>query len=153
VWGKHAAHLISEQPWSYAFGYGSALDRLVGLRGKLLLLACDHDNVTFLHYVEHVAEMPGKRVARYQVPIDEAGVRVWRNMEEFDTSDQGVHANWPARFFGRIVDTYLKNAANGGGRVGDARCFLLDAAGLLEFALPVMQSVAADPRAADALVR
>ena len=50
--------------------------------------------VTFLHYVEHIADFPDKRVARFQVPVEEHGQRVWREMEEFDTSE-GAHANWP----------------------------------------------------------
>jgi hypothetical protein len=45
--------------------------------------------LTFLHYVEHVADIPGKRVTRYRVPIMENGCRVRRAMEEFDTSGDG----------------------------------------------------------------
>jgi aminoglycoside 3-N-acetyltransferase len=151
VWGKHAGYLISNQPWSYAFGHESALHRFVQLDGKILLLGCDHDTVTFLHYAEHIVEIPDKRVARYKVPVAENGSRVWREMEEFDTSDQGAHPNWPDRFFSRLVDTYLAQTNNPGGRVGDAQCFLLDSRGLLEFALRVMKAVAADPRAAASL--
>ncbi len=151
VWGRHAAHLISSQPWSYAFGEGSALDRFARLDGKILLLGCDHDTVTFLHYAEHIADIPGKRVAKYKVPVEENGSRVWRDMEEFDTSGDGVHPNWPDRFFARLVDTYLEQTTNRGGKVGDAASFLFDARGLLEVALRVMKEVAADPRAATAL--
>ena len=148
VWGKHASHLISSQPWDYAFGHGSALDRFVGLDGKILLLGCDHDTVTFFHYAEHIVDIPDKRVARYRVPIDENGQRVWRDMAEFDTSDQGAHPNWPDRFFARMVGTYLAHSNNSGGRVGDAQSFLLDARGLLGFALRVMRAVAANSHAA-----
>jgi aminoglycoside 3-N-acetyltransferase len=145
VWGKHAQHLISEQPWNYAYGRGSALERFVELGGRILLLGCDHDTVTFLHFAEHIAEISDKRVARYKVPVLENGARAWRDMEEFDTSDEGVHANWPRRFFARLVDTYLAQTNNVGGNVGDARCFLLDSPGLLEFALGAMKDVANDP--------
>jgi aminoglycoside 3-N-acetyltransferase len=146
VWGKHAEHLISHQPWDYAFGHGSALDRFAGLDGKILLLGCDHDTVTFLHHVEHIVDIPDKHVARYRVPVQENGKRVWRDMAEVDTSDRGAHPNWPDRFFARIVDTYLAQTSNGGGRVGDAPSFLLDSRGLLELALRVMRDVAANPR-------
>jgi aminoglycoside N3'-acetyltransferase len=61
------------------------------LDGKIVLLGSDHDAVTFLHYVEHVADIPGKRIARYEVPVIENGSRVWRVMEEFDTSGAGAH--------------------------------------------------------------
>lgn len=36
VWGKHADYLISHQPWNYAFGSGSALDRFLMLDGRIL---------------------------------------------------------------------------------------------------------------------
>jgi aminoglycoside 3-N-acetyltransferase len=151
VWGKHGDHLIAKQPWNYAFGHGSALDRFLQLDGRILLLGCDHDTVTFLHYAEHIVDIPGKRVARFKVPVAGQGTRVWRDMEEFDTSSQGAHPNWPDRFFARLVDTYLAQTDNRGAHVGDAHCFLLDARGLLEFAVSVMKAVAADPRAADRL--
>ena len=147
AWGRHAEYLLSKQPWHYAFGHESALERFVELDGKILLLGCDHDTVTFLHYAEHIVDIPDKRVSRFKVPVLEGGARVWREMEEFDTSD-GAHAHWPARFFARIVDTYLRQTQNAGRRVGDAPCVLLDARGLLAFALQVMQAVALDPNAA-----
>jgi aminoglycoside 3-N-acetyltransferase len=149
VWGKQAGHLISRQPWNYAFGHDSVLDRFVHLDGKILLLGCDHDNVTFLHYAEHIVDVPGKRIAKYKVPVDEDGRREWRDMEEFDTSDAGAHPNWPDRFFSHLVDTYLRRTENHGALVGDARSFLLDARGLLAFALPVMEAIAAGGGAAD----
>ena len=148
VWGRHAAHLISSQPWNYAFGRGSALDRFVELDGRILLLGCDHDTVTFLHYAEHVADIPGKRVSRYKVPVLHGGRRTWRDMEEFDTSNDGAHPHWPDRFFARLVDTYLAQTDNHGAPVGDAPAVLFDARGLLALATGVMIAVAADPGAA-----
>jgi aminoglycoside 3-N-acetyltransferase len=144
VWGKHADYLISIQPWHYPFGRDSALDRLRRLNGRILLLGCDHDTATFLHYAEHVVEIPDKRVARFKVPVFENGQRVWREMEEFDTADAGAHPNWPDRFFARLVDTYLADTNNRGALVGDAPSFLLDSPGLLELALSVMTDLAAD---------
>jgi aminoglycoside 3-N-acetyltransferase len=152
AWGRHAGHLFAEQPWSFAFGAGSALERFVALDGKILLLGSDHDAVTFLHYAEHVGDFPGKQVARYLVPVLEGRDRVWRAMEEFDTSDAGAHANWPARFFARIVDLHLRRTENRGGLVGDARSHLLSARALLDRALPIMKQVALDGRVADELL-
>jgi aminoglycoside 3-N-acetyltransferase len=146
VRGKQADYLLSPQPWDYAFGRGSILDRFTMLDGKILLLGSDHDNVTYLHYAEHIVDIPDKRVARFKVPVVENGERVWRDMEEFDTSSAGVHANWPDRFFAMIVEGYLAAADNRGARVGDASAHLFPARGLLEFALPMMRTVAASPR-------
>ncbi len=86
------------------------------------------------------------------MPIEENGTRVWREMEEFDSSGAGAHPNWPDRFFARLVDTYLRRIGNPGRHVGDARAFLLDSRGLLEFALRVMKAMATDLGAAMALL-
>jgi aminoglycoside 3-N-acetyltransferase len=139
VWGSKAQHLISEQPWDFAFGRGSVLERLLELGGKILLIGCDHDTVTFLHYAEHTLDVPGLRIATFEVPILENGERVWKEMKEVDTSSRGAHANWPDRFFAQIVNTYLAKTSNRGGRVGHAHCFLFDAKGLLELALTEMR--------------
>ena len=152
VWGEQAPYLFSTQPWDYAFGRGSALERFVELDGKILMLGSDHDTVTFLHYAEHIADIPDKKVASYKVPVAVNGQRVWKEMAEFDTADAGAHANWPPRFFARLVDTYLADTGNRGARVGDAQAFLFDARGLLAFTLGVMKAVAADADAAAALV-
>jgi aminoglycoside 3-N-acetyltransferase len=120
VWGRQADYLISEQPWNYAYGLGSPLDRFLELDGKILLLGCDHDAVTFLHYAEHVVDIPDKRVVRMRVPVEESGRRVWREIEEFDTSSRGVHPNWPDRFFAHLVDGLLATTGNRGDRVGAA---------------------------------
>lgn len=151
VWGRQASHLISSQPWKYAYGRGSALERFVHLGGRILLLGSDHDAVTFLHYAEHILDAPGKVVAKYRTPILEDGQRVFRDGEEFDTSER-AHPNWPDRFFGRIVDTHLERTGNRGGRVGDAHACLIESPGLLEFALQIMKEVANDAGAARALL-
>jgi aminoglycoside 3-N-acetyltransferase len=144
VRGGQARHLVTGQPWDYAFGHGSLLERFAALDGHVLLLGCDHDTVTFLHYAEHIVEIPGKRVARFKVPVRETGSRVWRDMEEVDTSSAGAHPNWPNRFFARLVGSYMRETENRCGRVGDAPTVLLPAQGLLAFALEAMKRVAAD---------
>ena len=149
--GPQADFLLSDQPWDYAFGKGSALDRLVSGDGRILLLGADHDTVTFLHHAEHIVDVPEKRIARFRVPIIEDGVRHWREMAEVDTSSGGAHPNWPDRFFALITDTFLARTRNHGGRIGNSRSYLFSARELLDFALPVMRAVAADPRAAIAL--
>jgi aminoglycoside 3-N-acetyltransferase len=142
AWGKHTDFLFSEQPWDFAFGRGSALERFTELKGKILLLGSDHDNVTFLHYPEHIADFPNKRIARFKVPVLEGGRRIWRDMAEVDTSEK-AHDNWPDRFFAEIVDGYLKTSGNSGGKVGNATSFLIPAQGLLQHAIREMERVAA----------
>ena len=92
-------------------------------------------------------------MARFKVPVLVGGARVWRDMEEIDTSSAGAHANWPDRFFARLVDGYLAESNNTGGRVGDARAYLVSARALGRFARRWMEQIAADPGATDALAR
>ena len=146
VWGEHTDHLLQPQPWDFPFGHGSLLERFVELDGKILLLGSDHDTVTFLHYAEHVANIPDKRIARFKVPVLENGARVWREMTEVDTSSQGAHASWPDRFFAILVDGYLARTNNRGGRVGGAESHLLSARGLLAYARPEMEATASGHR-------
>ena len=142
AWGREAQHLFSKQPWDFPFGRGSALDRFVELNGKVLLIGCDHDNVTFLHYAEHILDVADLRIVTMEVPWMENGVRVWKEVKEVDTSGAGAHPNWPDRFFARIVNKYLASTQNRGGRVGHAHCFLFDAKGLLALALDEMRTAA-----------
>jgi aminoglycoside 3-N-acetyltransferase len=142
VWGAHTDHLLTPQPWDFAFGRGSLLERFVALDGRILLLGSDHDNVTFLHYAEHIADIPDKRIARFKVPVLEKGRRVWKDMMEVDTADAGAHASWPERFFAALVDGHLDATRNRGGRVGGAESYLLSARGLLDHSLRVMKEVA-----------
>lgn len=141
AWGKHAGFLFSEQPWDFAFGKGSALERFTALDGRILLLGSDHDNVTYLHYAEHIADFPDKRIARFKVPVLVDGKREWREMLEVDTGDK-AHGNWPDRFFARIVDDYLDESGNRGGKVGGAQSYLIPARALLDDAIQEMERVA-----------
>ena len=80
----------------------------------------------------------------------ENGRRIWRDPEELDTAGAGVHAKWPDRLFSRIID-FLVKRRNNGARVGQAMTYVLSARELLDFALPLMKEIAADPLAAESL--
>lgn len=127
VWGAGASHLLEPQPWDYAFGKGSLLERFLERDGKILLLGCDHDTVTFLHYAEHTLDFPHNRTARFLVHTSEG----WRPMVEVDTSGMAA----PDRLFARIVDSHLERTGNRGGRVGDSESYLLSARALYEEAV------------------
>lgn len=145
AWGKHTDYLFSEQPWDFAFGHGSALERFTELKGKILILGADHDNVTYLHYAEHIADFPDKRIMRFKVPVLVDGNRVWRDMAEVDTGEK-AHENWPESFFALIVDGFIAQSGNSGGNVGNARSHLLPARELLAYAIPIMERVGAGGR-------
>jgi aminoglycoside 3-N-acetyltransferase len=140
--GDRADWLIAAHPWNYGFGHGSPLAKLCQSGGKVLLLGSDLDEVTLLHYAEHIAPFEGKRVARYKVPILRDGIRIWVECEEFDTSGKGVHEHWPGNAFELIVSDFIAKFAGTSlcrrGIVGHANGTLLDAEGLVSHALPIM---------------
>ena len=140
--GQRAEWLLADPPWNYGFGRGSPLDKLCQSGGKVLLLGSRYDEVALLHYAEHIAPFEGKRIARYKVPILRDGARVWADCEEFNTSSAGVHENWPENAFELIVDDFLATRAGTPacrvGSVGRADSALLDAAALVEHAVPIM---------------
>ncbi len=151
--GGRAAWLVDgPQPWDWAMGHGSALDRFREAGGQVVLLGSDLDQVTFLHYAEHVADFPDKRIVHFRTPMLVDGERVWRESAEVD-SGYGAHANWPDRLFARIVGaTLARGTGTAIARVGDAWACRLDAAALLDVAVPAMEAIAADATAADRLL-
>jgi aminoglycoside 3-N-acetyltransferase len=138
--GRHAGDLLKAHPWDFAYGMDSPLDRFRKLGGKILLLGSDHDEVTFLHHVEHMVEFPNKNITHFRVPWAVDGAVVWRPVREVDSN--AAHANWPDRFFASIIDRYLDHTGNRGGSVGEATAYLVPAQELYSFAEPVMQAAA-----------
>lgn len=146
--GAEAARLTDAHPLDYGYGSGSPLERLCQLNGQLLLLGSDPDQITLLHYAEHLAPLPVKRIVRYRAPIDLNGQRVLRPTEEFDTSN-GVQ-DWPEPYFATVFADYL---SDGGvcrqGAIGDAEAFLVPAAGFVDYAVGHMVRTSAELEAAD----
>ena len=140
--GSQAAYLLSDHPHNYSYGIGSPLDKFSQIKGKIVLLGSDHDAVTFLHYVEHIANFSNKIIARYQVPLEIDGVRQWVEMEEFNTASEGVHKNWPDQFFKMIIDSFIKETNAKQGLVGKASTVVIDAVKLLPYANEYMCRVA-----------
>ena len=150
--GPHARRLFDANPWDYAYGPGSPLARFAEVGGRILLLGSDHDQVTFLHHAEHLADVDGKRVVRYQVPLLVDGRCEWRWCEEFDTAEP-CHPAWPEDVFRLIVDAWLRRTGSDGGRIGGAESFLLDARPLLAFACEVLEALVGAPDRARHLLR
>jgi aminoglycoside 3-N-acetyltransferase len=142
--GGHAGVLLKEHPWDFAYAADSPLDRFRQLAGTILLLGSDHDEVTFLHHVEHMVDFPDKKITCFKVPYERGGSIEWRTAQEVDSN--AAHANWPDRFFAQIVDRYLEHAGNHGRRVGDATAFLIPSQDLYRFAGPIMQATATSVR-------
>jgi aminoglycoside 3-N-acetyltransferase len=148
--GARAEWLVSEHVLVFPFGRDTPFEKLAETGGRLLLLGSDHDEVTLMHYVEHTTDFPGKIVAHYRSPLLRDGKRVWVECCEYDSSSEGCHANWPDRFFALIVDDFIARKRGTPlvreGRVGNAGTVLLDVAGLIAHAAPIMvQTAKGDP--------
>ena len=139
--GARADWLTADHCLDYGYGPGTPLARLVEAGGKVLMLGAPLDTMTLLHHAEHLADIPGKRVIRKEVPLAVEGRTDWRWIEEYDTSEP-VSGRLPETFIEEIVRAY---EAGGGGRrgaVGDADCLLVEAADILPFAVRWIERVA-----------
>jgi aminoglycoside 3-N-acetyltransferase len=134
--GSQAKHLCADHPLNYGYGPGSPLAKFVDLDGKVLLLASHFDHVTLLHYAEHIARIPNKRVVRYEAGTTTAGSGL--EIEEFDTSD-GVVAAMPDAYFETIVREFVDSGQATSGQVGNAIAHLLAAKALTSFGVACME--------------
>jgi aminoglycoside 3-N-acetyltransferase len=142
--GARAAWITADHPLQYGYGPGSPLAKLVGAGGQVLLLGSPLDAVTLLHYSEHVAAVPDKRLARYRVPLRREGELVWVDVEEFDTGS-GIVDREGGDYFAVIVGQFLAAGHGRTGTVGAATSYLLDAAALHRFAVDWMERTLAPP--------
>ena len=97
------------------------------------------NSITMLHYSEHMAEVPDKRLARYQVPLLQNGERVWVEVEEYDTANGIVDWAGGDDYFPVIAQAYLESGRGHAGTVGAAASYLFEAAELHVFAVEWME--------------
>ncbi len=136
--GAQAAYLTAEHPLAYGYGYGSPFDRFCRCGGQVLLLGSPLNTVTLLHYAEHIAPLPNKRVVVNKAPILRDGVRTWVEFEEYDTCESIMPGESAEEYFAQIMNAYLATGRGRTGRVGDATAYLFDAADLVAYAVTWM---------------
>lgn len=130
--GARAGWLTADHPLDFGYGPGSPLAKLVEAGGKVLMIGAPLDTMTLLHHSEHVADVPGKRLRRREMPFPAAEGVTWRMVEEYDTSDpvlDGLNED----YFGTIVEDYLATGQGARGTIGDADAVLVDAAAVHAF--------------------
>jgi aminoglycoside 3-N-acetyltransferase len=142
--GARAHWLCRDHPLRYGYGPGSPLEKLVTAGGKVLLLGSDLDQVTLLHYAEHVACLPEKRQLKYVVRSGGVDLEI----EEFDTSEAVVPA-MPARYFEQVIREFLTTGAARTGKVGNACSHLLPAGELVRFAIEKLEREFGAPSKSD----
>ncbi len=127
--GNRAQWFVDPHPFLYGYGRGTPFERVLQAGAKVLMLGAPLDTITLLHYAEHVAEIPGKRVVRYRRLMPGGK---WVDFEEFDTSDP-VSEKLPLNCFELIAEEFLRSGKGVDGKVGAARAVLLDAQDLVSF--------------------
>lgn len=132
--GGRAEWFTAEHALDYGYGPQSPFGKLVQAKGKTMLIGAPLDTMTMLHHAEHLANIPGKRIRRYQAPIIEQGRTVWRWFEEFDTGESVVDG-LADDYFAQIVEAFLATGQGRRGQVADARSVLVDAAAIVHFAV------------------
>jgi aminoglycoside 3-N-acetyltransferase len=136
--GKKADWFCSDHPINYGYGENTPLARLVEMKGKVLLLGSDLDQVTLLHYAEARAQLPSKRVIRAQYQIMTNGALRSVQAEEFDTSAP-VLDDMPEQYFEQITQEFIERGGASSGTVGQAQSYLLPAREFVEFAIEKME--------------
>ena len=132
--GGRAAWFVADHALDYGYGPQSPFGRLVAAGGKTLLIGAPHDTMTLLHHAEHLADVPGKRVLRYQAPIVLDGQAVWRWFEEFDTGLPVVEG-LADDYFEEVVEDFLATGRGRRGLIGQAPSVLVEAAPMVDFAI------------------
>jgi aminoglycoside 3-N-acetyltransferase len=131
--GAKAAWLTSDHALDYGYGEASPLAKLVEVQGKVLMIGAPLDTMTLLHHAEHMADIPGKRVVRHEVPFAVDGRTEWRMCEEFDTS-RPVVDGLAEDYFATIVGEFLATGRGTRGFIGKAESVLVPAAEIVAFA-------------------
>ncbi|UJW83971.1 aminoglycoside 3-N-acetyltransferase [Devosia sp. SL43] len=132
--GGKAEWFTSDHALDYGYGPQSPFGKLVEAGGKTLLLGAPLDTMTLLHHAEHLADIPGKRVLRYESPILVDGQKIWRWFEEFDTGLPVVEG-LAEDYFEEVVEDFLATGQGRRGLIGHAPSVLVDAPAIVAFAV------------------
>jgi aminoglycoside 3-N-acetyltransferase len=136
--GARAEWFTADHHLDYGYGPGSPLAKLVEADGKVVMIGAPLDTMTLLHHAEHLADLPGKRLIRYEVPLATGDGVEWRMVEEFDTADPVVDG-FADDYFARIVEDFLASGQGVRGRVGAADSVLVSAPAICAFAVTWME--------------
>ena len=132
--GKLADWITADHPQDYGFGPGTPLAKLVEVKGRVLMVGAPWDTMTLVHHADHLANIPGKRLVRYEVPFaTEQGV-AWRFMEEFDTTEPIVDG-MPENYIEQIVQAFVAKGDGRQGVIGQAPSLLVEAKPMCAFAV------------------
>lgn len=137
--GAKAKWLVDPHPLDYGYGPGTPLARLVEAGGKVAMIGAPWETMTLLHHAEHLADIPGKRIVRWHMPLLEDRQTVWRAVEEFDTGNPVVDG-LDDDYFDQVVRDFVALGGGRQGKVGNASALLVDAPAMVRFAVEWLES-------------
>lgn len=132
--GAAAEWITADHPFQYGYGPRSPFDKVLQLSGRVLMLGAPLDTITLLHYAEHQAQIPGKRIRRYRRLMPGSNGPEWMEFEEFDTAEP-VHDSLPSDCFERIAVEYFAHGRGSRDSVGAAPSYLFDGPDLVRFGI------------------
>lgn len=132
--GPLADWITGEHPFRYGYGPGTPFEKVLQANGSVLMLGAPLDTITLLHYAEHQARIPNKRIHRYRRLMPTAQGPQWLDFEEFDTADP-VNDSLPANAFEQIARAFLATGRGSVGPVGAAPSALFPAPALVRFGI------------------
>jgi aminoglycoside 3-N-acetyltransferase/aminoglycoside 3-N-acetyltransferase-2 len=147
--GPLAETLTEPHRLDQALGVGSPLERFVAQGGKVLLLGAALYSVTVLHYAEAIADIPGKRRVRYEMPVRGPDGRTeWHSAENFDSN--GILDCFAVAGKSDATETiaraYVALGRHREGRVGRAHCYLFDGRDIVAFGVDYLERHFGGPR-------
>lgn len=142
--GRLADWITADHPQDYGYGEGSPLAKLIEANGRILMVGAPWDTMTLIHHADHLANLPAKRVVRYEVPLATGADTTWHFMEEFDTTEPVVES-LPENYIEQIVTAYVAGGSGREGTIGLAPSLLVDAQPMLAFAIEWLEARSALP--------
>lgn len=110
AWGRHAAQIVADQPFDFPFGYGSPLDHLYQLAGKVVLLGTDYESCTTLHFAESTI---GRSVETECARVAVNGDAVWQDFKTVDLETYDDFNELGAQFEQAQPEAVQKKTLNG----------------------------------------
>ena len=133
--GAAAAELVASHPLDDAYGHGTPYERIVELRGQVVMLGAPLDTVTLVHHAEAVARVPGKRRVAWRCPILVGGLRRWETLHDIDTGHGALdygRVTGGEDYVAWFAGTALASGAGRSGTIGAGTGQVLEARALVE---------------------
>lgn len=129
--GRYAQTLILDHSLTDGLGNQSPIGRNIALDGYVLLLGVGHGNNTTLHYCEHQADFPSKKIDKEGSAMFVNGQRQWVEYDMLDYADDD---------FVELGTAYENTINYQPGKIGQAEARYLRARPLVEFGIQWMQT-------------